>query len=47
MTFVKDFWNIPVYGELLERRQRYINAYVVGNVGTAKEALDGMALEHA
>lgn len=45
MTFVKDFWNIPVYGELLEPAQRYINAYVVGNVGTAKEALDGMALE--
>jgi multiple sugar transport system substrate-binding protein len=45
MTFVKDFWNIPVYGELLEPAQRYINAYVVGDVGTAKEALDGMAVE--
>jgi len=45
MTFVKDFWNIPVYGELLEPAQRYINGYVVGNVGTAKEALDGMAVE--
>jgi multiple sugar transport system substrate-binding protein len=46
MTFVKDFWNIPAYGELLEPAQRYINGYVVGNVGTAKEALDNMAIEH-
>lgn len=45
MTFVKDFWNIPVYNDLLEPAQRYINGYVVGNVGTAKEALDGMAVE--
>ncbi len=45
MTFVKDFWNIPAYGELLEPAQRYINGYVVGNVGTAKEALDNMAIE--
>ena len=37
MTFVKDFWNIPVYGELLEAAQRYLNAYVVGMSGTAKE----------
>ena len=45
MTFVKDFWNIPAYGELLEIAQRYINGYVVGNVGTAKEDLDNMAIE--
>lgn len=45
MTFVKDFWNIPAYGELLEIAQRYINGYVVGNVGTAKENLDNMAIE--
>ncbi len=45
MTFVKDFWNIPVYGELLESAQRYINGYVVGNIGTAKENLDNMAVE--
>jgi multiple sugar transport system substrate-binding protein len=45
MTFVKDFWNIPAYGELLESAQRYINGYVVGNVGTAKENLDNMAIE--
>lgn len=45
MTFVKDFWNIPVYGELLEPVQRYLHAYVVGNEGTAKEALDNIAIE--
>jgi multiple sugar transport system substrate-binding protein len=45
MTFVKDFWNISIYGELLEPAQRYINGYVVGNVGTAKENLDNMAIE--
>ncbi len=45
MTFVKDFWNIPAYGELLEIAQRYINGYVVGNVGNAKDDLDNMAVE--
>jgi multiple sugar transport system substrate-binding protein len=45
MTFVKDFWNIPQFGELLEPVQRYLHAYVVGNEGTAKEALDNVALE--
>ncbi len=45
MTFVKDFWNIPAYGELLESAQRYINGYVVGGIGEAKENLDNMAIE--
>src|SRR5690606_32207437 len=36
MTFVKDFWNIPVFNDLLEPAQRHINGYVVGNIGTAK-----------
>ena len=45
MTFVKDFWNIPEFGELLEPVQRNLNAYVVGGEGTAKEALDNTALE--
>lgn len=45
MTFVKDFWNIPEFGELLEPVQRHLNAYVVGNQGTAKEALDNIVLE--
>lgn len=45
MTFVKDFWNIQAYGTLLEIAQRYLNAYVVGGQGTAKEALDNMAID--
>jgi multiple sugar transport system substrate-binding protein len=45
MTFVKDFWNIPQFGQLLEPAQRYLNGYVVGGQGTAQEAMDGMAFE--
>ncbi len=45
MTFVKDFWNIPLFGELLEPVQRNLHAYVVGGQGTAKEALDNTAVE--
>lgn len=45
MTFVKDFWNIPVYGPLLQSAQKYLHRYIVENVGTAKEAMDSMAKE--
>ena len=45
MTFVKDFWNIPQFGQLLEPAQRYLHSYVVGGEGTAEEALNGMAFE--
>ncbi|MDX2160019.1 MAG: extracellular solute-binding protein [bacterium] len=45
MTFVKDFWNIPEFGSLLEVAQRYLHAYVVGGEGTAQDALDNMAAE--
>ncbi len=43
MTFVKDFSNIPEFGQLLEIAQRYLHAYVVGGEGTAAEAMTGMA----
>lgn len=46
MTMVKDFWNIPVFGQLLEVTQRELSGYVVGGEGTAKEALDRMAADH-
>jgi multiple sugar transport system substrate-binding protein len=46
MTFVKDFWNIPEFGQLLEPTQRYLHAYIVGGEGTAQDAMDGMAAEH-
>lgn len=45
MTFVKDYWNIPQFGQLLEPTQRYLHAYVVGGEGTAQEALDSLAFE--
>ncbi|MDW8317253.1 MAG: extracellular solute-binding protein [Anaerolineae bacterium] len=46
MTFVKDFWNIPEYGQLLEVTQRELSKFVVEGVGTAKETMDTIAAEH-
>jgi multiple sugar transport system substrate-binding protein len=46
MTFVKDFWNIPVYAELMEISQREFSKYVVEGVGTAEEAMNTIAEEH-
>jgi multiple sugar transport system substrate-binding protein len=45
MTFVKDFWNIPEFGSLLEIAQRYLHAYVVGGEGEAQATMDSMAAE--
>lgn len=45
MTFVKDFWNIPEFGQLLEPTQRYLSSYIVAGQGTAQEALDALAEE--
>ena len=45
MTFVKDFWNIPEFGQLLEPTQRHLHAYIVGDEGTAEEALNNLAFE--
>ena len=46
MTFVKDFWNVPVYGELLEITQREFSQYIVEGQGTAEEAMNTIAEEH-
>jgi multiple sugar transport system substrate-binding protein len=46
MTFVKDFWNIPIYGQLLEVTQREFSKFVVEGTGTAQEAMDTIATEH-
>ncbi|HMQ53872.1 MAG TPA: extracellular solute-binding protein [Anaerolineae bacterium] len=43
MTFVKDFWNIPEFGELLRVAQTELGNYIVGGQGTAQEAMDRMA----
>ncbi|MFN8377435.1 MAG: extracellular solute-binding protein [Anaerolineae bacterium] len=45
MTFVKDFTNIPGYAELLEISQRNLNAFVVGDQGTAVGTMDTIAAE--
>ena len=46
MTFVKDFWNIPEYGELLEVTQRLLSQFIVEGVGTAEETMNQIAEEH-
>ena len=46
MTFVKDFWNIPEYAQLLQVSQKYFTKFVVDGQGTAQEAMDAMAKEH-
>jgi multiple sugar transport system substrate-binding protein len=45
MGFVKDFWNIPVYGDLLLTSKDPLHAFVVGGEGTAQEAMDAIAEE--
>jgi len=46
MTFVKDFWNVPVFGELLLVSQTELGEYIVGGEGTAEEALNSIAEQH-
>lgn len=45
MNFVKDFWNIPEFGQLLEPAARWLATYVVAGEGSAQEALDALAEE--
>jgi len=43
MFKVKDFWAVPEFAELLQKLNQRIYPYVVGDKGTAKEALDAVA----
>jgi len=43
MFMVKDFWAVPEYAELLDSMNKRLHPFVVGNKGTAQEALDGVA----
>lgn len=45
MLMVKDFWNVPIYVELLNVAKTALHKYVVGGEGTAKEALDLISAE--
>ncbi len=40
MSDVKDFWQEPIYAELLQAMQKRVHDYVVADQGTAQEALD-------
>ena len=40
MDGVQDFWQEPIYAELMLAMQKRIHDYVVAGDGTAKEALD-------
>ncbi len=48
MQMVKDYWNIPIFAQLLEVTQRELSGYIVPETveGTAEEALTRMAEEH-
>jgi multiple sugar transport system substrate-binding protein len=45
MTFVKDFWNIPEFGQLLEPTQRHLSAAIVAGTESPQDALDALAEE--
>jgi multiple sugar transport system substrate-binding protein len=46
MTFVKDFWAVPVYAEMLTDSQEALHTYVVAGEGTAKDTLDALTVKH-
>jgi multiple sugar transport system substrate-binding protein len=46
MTFVKDYWAVPVYGEMLQTGQAELHKFIVEDVGTAQETLDTIAKKH-
>ena len=46
MQKVKDFWAVPVYGELLTTSQEDLHKFVINGEGTAQSTLDSMAKAH-
>lgn len=46
MTFVKDFWNIPEFGQLLQVTQAELSKFIVEGEGTAQETMDSIAVQH-
>jgi multiple sugar transport system substrate-binding protein len=47
MTFVKDFWNIPEFEQLLRVTQTELGKYVLEGQGTAEETMNSIAEQHA
>jgi multiple sugar transport system substrate-binding protein len=45
MQMVKDFWNIPVFGQMLEPVNRLLHPYIVEGVGDPQAILDQLAVE--
>jgi multiple sugar transport system substrate-binding protein len=45
MFKVKDFWAVPEYAELLQQLNQRVYPYIVGDEGTAQEALDALAAD--
>ena len=45
MNFVKDFWNIPIYGELLRVSQAELGKFVIEGQGEAKDTMDTIATQ--
>ena len=43
MFMVKDFWAVPEYAELLDATNKRLHPFIVGDKGTAEEALNGLA----
>lgn len=45
MNTVQDFWQSPDYEDLLSAMQKRVHNYVVGNQGSAQDALDNLVLD--
>jgi multiple sugar transport system substrate-binding protein len=45
MTFVKDFWNIPIFGDLLLITQTNLSKFIIEGEGTAQSTMDTIAAE--
>jgi multiple sugar transport system substrate-binding protein len=46
MGFVKDFWAVPVYGEMMQTGQAELHKFIVEGEGTAQGTLDNIAKIH-
>lgn len=45
LNIMKDFWNVPAYGEMMESFSRLIGNYIIRGNGTAEEALQATTVE--
>ncbi len=46
MTFVKDFWNIPEYEQLLRVSQTELGRFIIEGQGTAEDTMNSIAEQH-